>query len=224
MFMKIKRLHFITVLSVGISAMIYSAQNLVIQVAPQQVNDFGIHNMVKKGDVKKCLALVRVNIQERGNIALREAVSFGRWAIVEALLDSRVDPNIKDLLGVTVLMKAAEKGDKQVVKKILNARRTDANIRDPDGNTSIMMAARNNYAAVVEIMLLKGKIDRSIKNNAGETIDDIAESRPSIRKVLDAFKKRQFAQRKRDIAQKNDPKLFVVEEEKNIASCECIIC
>jgi ankyrin repeat protein len=87
--------------------------------------------------------------------------------VVELLLSRGVDPNTRDVHGLTLLHAAAWCGDESAVELLLKAG-ADPNARDAEGNTPLHVAARREFPQVV-LLLLKYGADPNAANARGET-------------------------------------------------------
>lgn len=83
-----------------------------------------------------------VNKPSRFGPPLVMAAVRGHLDIVELLLASRADPNVKDQGGRTALLAAAEKRDKEMVE-LLVANGADVNASDRGGRTPLSLAQRD---------------------------------------------------------------------------------
>lgn len=59
---------------------------------------------------------------------------------------------------------AAENGNENIVKLLIESGKIDADVKDKDGWTPLMWAARNGYRDTVELLLSTGKVDVDAKN------------------------------------------------------------
>jgi hypothetical protein len=96
---------------------------------------------------------------------LRERCIGGSTAWL--LLSRGVDPNTRDVHGLTLLHAAAWCGDESAVELLLKAG-ADPNARDAEGNTPLHVAARREFPQVV-LLLLKYGADPNAANARGET-------------------------------------------------------
>ena len=95
--------------------------------------------------------------------------------ICQLLIKAGVDLKYKNLIGVTVLSKAATSGRDDICE-LLIANGADVKQTDRIGNTPLHNAARYGYYKVVEV-LLKNKADKKIKNKLQKTPLKLAEER-----------------------------------------------
>ena len=105
------------------------------------------------------------NIQDRYEEIAAKIDRNGNIDIVKELLTHNADVNIKNLLGKTALMSAAEEGQLVMVKELLK-HNADVNIQSVDlivdlrdlmtlvdGNTALMLAAREGHVDVVKELI-----------------------------------------------------------------------
>ncbi|AKT34475.1 Ankyrin repeat [Pyrobaculum sp. WP30] len=90
-----------------------------------------------------------------------------RGSIAWLLLSRGVDPNTRDVHGLTLLHAAAWCGDESAVELLLKAG-ADPNARDAEGNTPLHVAARRMFPQVA-LLLLKHGADPNAVNARGET-------------------------------------------------------
>jgi len=96
---------------------------------------------------------------------LRERCIWG--SIAWLLLSRGVDPNTRDVHGLTLLHAAAWCGDESAAELLLKAG-ADPNARDAEGNTPLHVAARRMFPQVA-LLLLKHGADPNAANARGET-------------------------------------------------------
>jgi hypothetical protein len=89
-------------------------------------------------------------------------------AMVTALLEAGADVNSRDEYGSTALSWASYRGNKDVVKLLLEQPAIKLDQAGVDGDTALMAAAERGHAEIVE-MLLNAGATVSITNEAGET-------------------------------------------------------
>lgn len=96
------------------------------------------------------------------------------------------DPNKKDKMGVTLLMKAARAGNDWEVKKLLEAGAL-VNVQDYEGWSAIMYAARYQNSEAVINTLIKNGADLTLTNRYGTGVLSIAavySANPLIMKAI----------------------------------------
>jgi len=103
--------------------------------------------------------------------ALFLAVWMGYKSIVDAMLKSGIDVNIRNTDGMTPLMIAAEKGHTDVVESLLN-KGADVNARSKNryipGETALMNAAEKGHTATVQVLLANGA-DANARDKEGRS-------------------------------------------------------
>jgi hypothetical protein len=109
--------------------------------------------------VKKLLA-VGADIKAKDNYGrtlLHHAVDPIRYnsAILDLLLSSGINPNIKDNAGKTPLMSAAEYGFTYSIKPFIDFG-ADVNIQDNKGNTALSLAAKRGHKDIVKTLTSVG--------------------------------------------------------------------
>merc|ERR1719510_1889857 len=101
-----------------------------------------INNDAHRAVVRRLFSLGDINIRasQHGQTALMLAVSHGRLEIVQLLVESGADLNIRDEDGSSALMCAAEHGQVEIVKYLLTQPDTDIFAKDNDGLTALAVA------------------------------------------------------------------------------------
>lgn len=89
--------------------------------------------------------------QMEGTTALMGASSAGHAGIVQALLASRANVNLKQRNGMTALMEAAGTGRTEVVRLLL-AGGADTTARTVSGKTALIFAERGGYHDIVRLL------------------------------------------------------------------------
>jgi len=100
------------------------------------------------------------------------AAEKGHTTIVDSLLKSGADPNIKNNYGNTALILAAEEGQTAIVGSLLKSG-ADPNIKDNSGSTALIRAAEMGRTAIVD-SLLKSGADPYILDNDRKCAADYA--------------------------------------------------
>jgi ankyrin repeat protein len=105
-----------------------------------------------------------VNAQNnKGWTALMFAVSMGDEDTMRVLLAAkRIDANLTDAEGKTVLMQAASENNLDSAR-ILLAHKADADIADRAGETALTIAARRNYTEIIELLASRRNEQRSFR-------------------------------------------------------------
>ena len=83
------------------------------------------------------------------------AVTKGDLALVNKLLKSGANPNVKNKLSTTPLLEAAFQSHGEIVKALIEAG-ADPNVAGPDGQTALMLLARGDNVAAAKLLLDKG--------------------------------------------------------------------
>ena len=91
------------------------------------------------------------NVSLHGATALFKAISYGRIAAVENLLENGVNVNVKTVSGITPLIMAATKGYADIVKLLLDHGAHPESI-GKDGKTARQFAEELGYTRVVEMI------------------------------------------------------------------------
>lgn len=101
-----------------------------------------INNDTHRAVVRRLFSLGDVNIRasQHGQTALMLAVSHGRLEIVQLLVESGADLNVRDEDGSSALMCAAEHGQVDIVKYLITQPDTDIYAKDNDGLTALAVA------------------------------------------------------------------------------------
>lgn len=86
-----------------------------------------------------------------GATALFKAISYGRIAAVEALLENGVNVNVRTVSGMTPLIMASTKGYADIVKLLLE-HGAKPTTRGKDGKTAEDFAQEHGYARVVDVL------------------------------------------------------------------------
>lgn len=105
--------------------------------------------------VQEC-SIGGANINERGRekrTALIEASCYGRLSVVEFLIAQSPAFNVKDTLGRTALMHAAENGHHAVCLALVNSKRVDMNTTDLKKWTALMFASAGGHADIVAFLV-----------------------------------------------------------------------
>ena len=93
-----------------------------------------------------------------GAKALFNAVLKGNVKMVQALVKSGVNVNVRTLSGKTPLMAASYKGYADIVQMLLNAG-AEPNARDAEGTTALHVARHRGYSRIVAYLKMAGAED-----------------------------------------------------------------
>lgn len=94
-----------------------------------------------------------------GAKALFNAVLKGNVNVVQALVKSGVNVNVRTLTGKTPLMAASYKGYADVVQMLLNAG-AEPNARDSEGTAALDVARHRGYSRIVAYLKMAGAEDK----------------------------------------------------------------
>lgn len=127
--------------------------------------------------------------------ALMVAAYFGIEEIVQVLLNSKANPNIKNKDGRTALMIASYANEVAVIHKLAEAQ-VELDAQDNDGWTALMWAVNSNHPEVVKALLQKGA-RRDIQDKTGRTALDYANQKEAT-----TDKEREAASKIQELLQK----------------------
>jgi uncharacterized protein len=137
------------------------------------------------GGVRRALkAGAEANVQVRDLTPLMIASGKGSEEIVNLLLESNADPNVKGDNGKTAFTISMRRNHLKIAE-ILAAKGTDVNAKDDKGVTSLMWAAYEGREDAVKFLIEK-QADVNLANNVDKTALKYAEERnfKSIIKLL----------------------------------------
>jgi len=107
------------------------------------------------------------------NADLIAAINSGDAVKVTELLSGGADPNYRSSqAGMTVLMRAAYKGNAEIVNLLLE-KGAKVNEKTDNGITALLLAAYNNHIEVVKLLLGKGS-DANIRVEKGNNAFEVA--------------------------------------------------
>ena len=106
---------------------------------------------------------------------LFRAVRDGDIDGTRAILETGVNPNVRDNRGWTPLMYAANDGYKSLVPRLIEAR-ADPDLRAADGATALFVAVLRGHAEIAELLVRAGA-NVSIRGPGGRTPADVARLR-----------------------------------------------
>ena len=96
------------------------------------------------------------------------AVTKGDLALVNKLLKSGANPNVKNKLSTTPLLEAAFQSHGEIVKALIEAG-ADPNVAGPDGQTALMLLARGDNVAAAKLLLDKGANPKARESQREQT-------------------------------------------------------
>jgi ankyrin repeat protein len=99
--------------------------------------------------------------------ALFDAAQAGHLIIVQALLATKVNPNVANIAGCTALMIATARGHTETVRALIQAG-ASLDERTQHGLTSLMLAIENGHTEIVQA-LLDAKVNPDVANTRGDT-------------------------------------------------------
>ena len=89
-----------------------------------------------------------------------------RHAFDAILASEKTNPNIKNSIGIPLLIEIINRGCNIVyLRKLCENRKTDLNITDPYGNTGVELAKRDGYFDYVELIEAYRSFSRFVPNN-----------------------------------------------------------
>ena len=117
---------------------------------------------------------------------LSVAAYFGILDVVEILLQSSSNNDLKDSFDETPLFKAAREGHEAVVKMLLDTQKVDVDSKGSYGQTPLSIAATCGHEAVVKTLLEIGKAEVDSKDDEGLTPLSLAawNGREAVVKIL----------------------------------------
>ncbi|KAI5109396.1 KN motif and ankyrin repeat domain-containing protein 4 isoform X1, partial [Silurus meridionalis] len=116
------------------------------------------------------LSLGNINARagQSGQTALMLAVSHGRTAMVQVLLDCKADVNIQDQDSSTALMCACEHGHAEIAKLLLDTLECDTSLIDKNGNTALSVAIKFSHSEIVN--LLKAHAEEAVTSHTASLL------------------------------------------------------
>jgi ankyrin repeat protein len=121
--------------------------------------------------VSKLLASAGVNVDypdSDGRTPLSHAAELGPAGIVQLLLDSNADINLKDKRGRTPLLWATQEGHQTLVSKLLASAGVDVDHPDPDGRAPLSHSAELGRREIIQL-LLTSRADINLEDKLGRT-------------------------------------------------------
>eukprot|EP00753_Platysulcus_tardus_P018538 PLAT6904.2.p1 GENE.PLAT6904.2~~PLAT6904.2.p1 ORF type:complete len:742 (-),score=352.61 PLAT6904.2:55-1995(-) len=107
------------------------------------------------------------DLESEGESKACASVKAGRYAELEALLDDGLDANTEDSNGNTLLILAAQNGNRRIAKLLLR-RGADINMTNLRGNTVLHYTVAYNFSELTKYLISKGA-DDTILNKEGVT-------------------------------------------------------
>jgi len=96
------------------------------------------------------------------------AASKGDLALVNRLLKTGANPNVRNKLNTTPLLEAAFQSNTEIIKALIEAG-ADPNLAGPDGQTPLMLIARGDNVAAAKLLLDKGADPRARESQREQT-------------------------------------------------------
>lgn len=164
--MKPKQLHFLAMLCIGTSNTIHSSQINRVRITQEATDD--LDKKLSEAILNYDLYLVRKYMRDGANVnAKGEPCEF--TPLIQAVLFDRS--------GVSYA---------SIVKELIDAHAHLDMKETKFGNTALIIAMNGEKAHLVK-MLLQAGANPCIKNKSGKTVFDIAQDKPTIKKILDEF-------------------------------------
>lgn len=159
--------------SIWQEGVLYGYNDMFFQVLELQANhNEGFTENIITQIIKCLLATNTINVIQWprivGTPALTQAARQGHTRAVEFLLEnSRVNPNLRNMIGHTALMLAAFNGHAETVSTLINNSRINLNLRNPSGNSALMLAALWGRTEVVRALLVDQRVEPNLTNREG---------------------------------------------------------
>ncbi|KAH7122358.1 ankyrin repeat-containing domain protein [Dendryphion nanum] len=100
---------------------------------------------------------------EIGGTPLSYAICNGHKEVTELLLKRNAEDGLEGIIK-KLLLSAAEKGDEDVFRLLLDTGKANLDARDNNRQTPMITAARNGHWAIVKLLIATGKIDVNAKS------------------------------------------------------------
>jgi len=146
-----------------------------------------ITNDTHRAVVRRLFSLGDVNVRatQHGQTALMLAVSHGRLDMVQLLVESGADLNIRDEDGSTALMCAAEHGQTDTVKFLIAQPDVDISAKDNDGLTALAVAMEAGHRDLGVVLYANMSMSRGaspyssmrLRSSAGSTTSTPSKSK-----------------------------------------------
>lgn len=136
------------------------------QTVNQAAKDYnGLLVSLEKKDSNAVRAYMNMGISPA--YLLFDAIKKSDFDKIQLLIDSGMNPNVKDMLGRTGLMYSASKGNQAVIHELI-AKGANLNAQDDTGFTALMLAVKPDNQAMVEL-LVKAGANVNLQNEDGRT-------------------------------------------------------
>jgi ankyrin repeat protein len=99
---------------------------------------------------------------------LQDAVSSGNLTIATLLLETGIDPNVRDKDGRTPLAIAAHEGQASVAELLLNKKGVDPDARNKQGSTPLHEAVSKSHVGVIKLLLADPRVNVNVKDYDGD--------------------------------------------------------
>lgn len=123
-------------------------------------------------------------ISKAPDLLLRAAKDRNETAV--ELFLKELDTNLKDFIGRTPLLWAAERGHEAIVKQLLATGNVDVNVEDKYGRTPLNSAITKGYESIVEVLLDFNGVRLNSHDKHGKTslVHAVQSARDSMVKLL----------------------------------------